>query len=146
MTDPAPTGIALALARIGAEATRRLSTALAGEGVTPPHLGVLRHVGQQPGISQQELAVALGVAPSRVVALVDDLESRGLVERRRSSRDRRVFELYTPATARKELARIRAIVRAHDASMTAQLTDEEKAVLLSLLAKIPGSVSVPGIR
>lgn len=115
---------------------QRLSDALATEGLAPPHLGVLRYVGQHQGASQQELARALGVAPSRVVVLVDELEEKGLVERVRSTRDRRVSELHTPAGAAARLARVRKIVRDHDAALTASLTDEEQGQLLALLDKV----------
>src|SRR3954453_7944151 len=41
------------------------------------------------GISQRDLAEALGLDPSQVVALVDELAGAGLVERRPSPTDRR---------------------------------------------------------
>ena len=87
-------------------------------------------------MSQQELAAVLGIAPSRVVALIDDLEAIGLVERRRSTRDRRVSELYTPDAARAQLTRIRKIVRDHDRWVTAALTEAEQRQLLELLGKV----------
>jgi DNA-binding MarR family transcriptional regulator len=136
VTEQPPSGLAFALAMAGNGATQRLASALAAEGIAPPHLGVLRQVGQNQGISQQELATALGVAPSRVVALVDDLEAKGLVERRRSSRDRRVSELTTPPGAKAAITRIRRIVREHDASLTSRLTAAEQEQLLSLLQKV----------
>ncbi|MGN6695896.1 MAG: MarR family winged helix-turn-helix transcriptional regulator [Aquihabitans sp.] len=136
MTEQPPSGLAFALARAGNGATQRLAGAQAAEGIAPPHHGVLRQVGQHQGISQQEVAVALGVAPSRVVALVDDLEAKGLVERRRSSRDRRVSELSTPPGAKAALARIRKIVRDHDATLAARLTVAEREQLLGLLQKV----------
>lgn len=136
VSERLPSGLAWALAAAGNDATQRLSEALAVEGIAPPHLGVLRQVGQNQGISQQELAGALGIAPSRVVALVDDLEAKGLVERQRSTRDRRVSELSTPASARATLTRIRKIVRDHDDALTARLTAKERDQLLALLAKV----------
>ena len=136
MTERKISGVAHALSRAGAAATQHLADALAVEGLAPAHLGVLRSVAQQPGLSQQDLAAALGIAPSRVVALVDDLEDKGLVERRRSTRDRRVSELHTPQSARAQLARVRTIVRDHDAWVTAALTSSEIDQLLTLLGNI----------
>ena len=133
-----PSGIALLLAQLGGAAGRRFAERLAEVGLTPAHVGVLRVVGQRPGSSQQALAAALGVAPSRVVALVDELEAQGLVERRRSETDRRNHELHTPPAAAAKLATIRQIVRRHDAELTAGLTKEERATLLALLTKLAG--------
>jgi DNA-binding MarR family transcriptional regulator len=109
---------------------------LAEVGLAPAHLGVLRIVGRSPGTSQQAVAVGLGVAPSRVVALVDELEAEGLVERRRSTTDRRLQELHVPAAAGPRMARVRAIVRDHDADLTAGLSEDERAQLTVLLGRV----------
>ena len=50
--------------------------------LTPPHAGILRFVGGAGGISQQELAGHLRILPSRLVVLIDQLEERGMIERR----------------------------------------------------------------
>jgi DNA-binding MarR family transcriptional regulator len=131
-----PSGIAWLLSRLGARASSRLAARLADHDLTPPHVGILRVVGQQPGLSQQALAQAVGVAPSRIVALVDELESRGLVERRRSATDRRNYQLHLRASARDRLARIRRVMRDHDEEITAGLTATEKAALVVLLQKL----------
>ena len=54
--------------------SERLKAAL---DLTPPHAGILRALTSSGGVSQQALAGRLGVLPSRLVALVDELESRG---------------------------------------------------------------------
>ncbi len=46
------------------------------------------------GQSQQAIAEAIGAPPSRMVAIVDELEQRGLIERRPHPSDRRVHALY----------------------------------------------------
>jgi len=52
--------------------------------LTPAQAGLLRLIAWQPGQSQQEVARTLGTPPSRLVLLVDRLEERGLIERRRN--------------------------------------------------------------
>ena len=88
-----PRGIAYTLTQLGTLAAQRFSDRVAELGLTAPEAGVLRLLIAQPGLSQRELATRLGSAPSRVVVLVDSLESKGLVRRRRSATDRRNHEL-----------------------------------------------------
>jgi len=78
--------------------SRRAFRAAFGErvarlGLSAPDAGVIRIIASNPGISQQALAAHLGVLPSRMVALVDSLEEKGIVERRRSATDRRNYAL-----------------------------------------------------
>src|SRR3546814_10419581 len=58
-------------------------------GLTPGQFGVLAIVVANPGLKQIELGTALGVDRSTIVAAVDKLENRGLVERRPVPHDRR---------------------------------------------------------
>lgn len=95
-----------------------------------------RLVAQQPGLSQQALAAQRHVAPSRVVGLVDDLETRKLLERRRDSVDRRQYALHLAAGAEQQLARVRDLVRLHDQDLTGGLTPQERDSLAALLSKL----------
>jgi DNA-binding MarR family transcriptional regulator len=131
-----PSGIAFMLAQLGAYTSERFAARLAALDLTPAQVGVLRVVGQHPGLSQQALAERTGALPSQVVRLVDDLEDRGLLERRRSTTDRRQHELHTPQDAAERLGRILSAVRDHDAEITDVLTAAEKRTLADLLAKL----------
>src|ERR1700726_1946537 len=87
-------GAAFMLAQVGAHAAAKFAERLAGIDLVPAHAGIFRILSATPAISQQALATALGTVPSRLVALVDDLESRGLVERRAHESDRRTYALH----------------------------------------------------
>ena len=120
-------------------------------GLTPSHVGILRVLAFNPGISQQELAAAIGAVPSRVVKLLDELSERGLVERRRSTVDRRNHELHLSPRAAEQLADVRAIASEHDAAVVKGLSAPELATLVSLLAKVAEAngiepTSHPGFR
>ncbi len=146
-----PTGAALLLSRLGAHVSARFTERLSALGLTPPQVAVLRIVGQAPGLSQQALATRLGAAPSRVVKLVDELEARGLVERRRSTTDRRQQELHLAAGAGERVAAVRRVVADHDADITGALNPAELSTLLELLAKVAeaqglGGEGHPGYR
>jgi DNA-binding MarR family transcriptional regulator len=54
--------------------------------------------------AHRDLAVALGVAPATVTAVVDGLERRGHVTRVRDERDRRVVRVALTAAGRARLA------------------------------------------
>jgi DNA-binding MarR family transcriptional regulator len=68
---------------------QRTDAALADLGLTARDLGVLRVIAGGEARSQQEVATVLGVDRTSMVALLDALESRGIVARRPSERDRR---------------------------------------------------------
>ena len=79
-----PTGAAFLLAQLGAHAADLFGERIAVLGITPPHAGILRMIAAMPSCNQQSLAKRLGVLPSRMVMLIDELAEKGVVERRRS--------------------------------------------------------------
>src|SRR6478735_6440506 len=91
--DPAA-GLAFLLSQVGAHSAARFAERLDPLGLKPYHAGILRAIREADGLSQQSLGERLGMYPSRLVALLDDLERRGLVERRDNPADRRSYSLY----------------------------------------------------
>lgn len=144
---PEVSGVAFLLSQLGARVAERFAARVGALGLTPAQVQVIRLVAQQPGVSQQTLAGLLGVAPSKVVALVDELERRDLVERHRNPDDRRHHALRLGSAAAAELAQVRAAVQEHDAEVTAGLSADERRQLAALLAKVAGSQGLtPGIH
>ena len=92
-----PAHVAFVLTQLGTLAAMGFAEQLAPLGLTPAHAGLLRAVAADPGRSQQAVATELGVLPSRLVALVDELEQDGLLERRRNPGDRRHHALHLTA-------------------------------------------------
>lgn len=131
-----PSGVALLLSQLGAHVAAEFARRLAPLDLTPAHVGVLRVLATQPGLSQQALASAIGAVPSRVVKLIDELEHRGLVERRRSETDRRNHELFLSSAASARLGDVLAVVVEHDKAMVAGLSSAELGTLRTLLAKV----------
>ncbi|MEU8665129.1 MarR family winged helix-turn-helix transcriptional regulator [Actinoplanes philippinensis] len=99
-------------------------------------LSVLWLAGQGIGPSQRELSEFLGLDPSQVVALVDDLQRRGLVERRPDERDRRSRIIVATPAGRELLQQALAEVRAAGDTSFAALTDHERKTLTELLTKV----------
>jgi DNA-binding MarR family transcriptional regulator len=131
-----PRAVAFLLAQIGAHAAQRFAERIADLGLTPPDVGLLRLIATNPGLSQRALATELGVVPSRVVTLIDSLDSKGLVERRRSPTDRRNHELHLTPAAQQQLAQMWQLAKAHETDLLASLDSDEYQQLATLLERI----------
>ncbi|GIG61331.1 MarR family transcriptional regulator [Longispora fulva] len=127
---------AFLLAQLGAYATGRFAERIGELGLTPPLTGMLRAIAATPAMSQQELAGHLGMPPSRLVAFLDDLEGRGLIERRQNPADRRQSALYATAHGTDTLRAVGDVSRAHDEDITAPLSPAERERLAALLGRI----------
>jgi len=107
------------------------------QGLSPGRVGLLIFIDANPGVTQSRLAEAAGRDRSTMVGVLDQLESRGLVERRRGE-DRRTNGLWLTRVGRALLARaLRGIAR-HEARIAARLSAAERRQLLDLLGKISG--------
>ena len=127
------------LVQLGTHAHRRFAERLAGVGLHPRHFGMLSHLAASEGQSQQALSVALGIHRSAVVALVDDLEERGLAERKRDPVDRRAYTLYLTPAGRDVLADLQRIAGEHEAELLTALDASERSKLISLLQHVAES-------
>jgi DNA-binding MarR family transcriptional regulator len=65
--------------------------------VTVPQKAVMQVVVQTPGVTLKELSHAISLAHSTVSGIVDRLEKRGLIERRRDAADGRLSRIYPSA-------------------------------------------------
>lgn len=144
---PPPSGAAFLLAQLGAHAAGRYAEKVAALDLDPAQTGVLHLIARRPGQSQQALADQLGVAASRVVALVDGLEGRGLLVRRRSATDRRNYELHLTDDGNRLLTSLRDVAKQHENDMTTALTAGERTELVELLQKIADQQGLtPGVH
>jgi DNA-binding MarR family transcriptional regulator len=132
-------GAAFLLTQLGTHAASAFAERVARLDLTPPQVGLLRVVALEPGRSQQALAGQLGTPPTRLVALVDDLERRGLLERRRNPQDRRLHAVHLGPAGEKVMTEIRTVAREHDDAVLGALDADERAQLLSLLGKLAES-------
>ena len=105
--------------------------------ISPGRAGMLLLVDANPGVTQSRLAQAVGLDRSTMVGVIDALESRRLVERRRGD-DRRTNGLWLTASGRAFVARLKRRIEAHERRVAAHLTAAERAQLLALLEKLSG--------
>ena len=127
---------AFLLAQVGALAARQFGERMQPIGLTPPHAGILRMLALSAGISQRDLADRLGMHASRLVAVVDELESLGLVVRTANSEDRRSYALELTPAGREKLAEVGKVAREHNEALCASLSVEEREMLAGLLQRI----------
>jgi DNA-binding MarR family transcriptional regulator len=140
-------GVAFLISQVGAHAAARFAERMEKLGFTLQQVGLLRAMSAREGQSQQALAEHLGLVPSRVVSFVDDLEARGLVERRRNPTDRRLHALYLTPEGQAALGEIGAAAREHEAGLCAALNAEEREQLALLLRRIAEQQGLtPGVH
>ncbi len=106
-------------------------------GLSPGRVGLLMFIDANPGATQSRLAEAAERDRSTMVGVLDQLESRGLIERRRGE-DRRTNGVWLTRAGRALLARtLRGIAR-HERRIAARLSAAERRQLLELLGRISG--------
>jgi DNA-binding MarR family transcriptional regulator len=97
--DPSNDGAAFLLAQVGAHAGAKFAARMQAIDLTPPLVGVLRFLARNPRSTQRELAEAIGMPASRLVAMIDELERRKFVGRVRDDEDRRSHRITLTAGA-----------------------------------------------
>jgi DNA-binding MarR family transcriptional regulator len=127
---------AFLLAQLGAHGASQFAERLGILDLTPPDAGILRLLRIAAGLSQQELAARLKIHPSRLVAILDNLEKRGLVERRANPDDRRLYSLHLAPAGGEALQRIGKVAREHQDALLSALSKEERDQLANLLLRI----------
>jgi DNA-binding MarR family transcriptional regulator len=133
---PSVLGVGFLLAQLGAHSAAAYAKRIQPMGLTPPHVGVLRAIGEFPGRSQQVIAAEFGVPPSRMVGFIDDLEARGLVQRRRDDRDRRVHLLHLSEAGEQVLEELASVASASERDLLSALTVAERQELAAWLTRI----------
>ena len=128
--------VAFLLVQLGFHVAGLFGERLQPLGLEQRHAGMLVRLAENDGRSQQAIAELMGVNPTRMVFLTDELEELGLVERRRNPADRRSHALYLTEAGTAMLARVREVTRAHEAAITASLNGAERAQLTALLQRL----------
>ena len=133
---PGDEDFAYLLVQLGFHLARRFGEQLAPLGLEPRHAGMLTRLAAHEGLSQQALGELIGLNPTRMVFLVDELQHRGLVERRRNTADRRSYALYLTPQGRDMLRQIQASGSRHQDQTGASLTRPERLRLAGLLRRL----------
>lgn len=131
-------------------AVRRVSPGVGSTDLGRTQMMVLRRLWVPPAPRQwppsqergpariSDIAGRLGLTPAAATQIVDQLEARGFVERRRSDRDRRVVIVHITAAGERLLLTARQQRRTAAEAFLARLTDGERADLEQILRRLLG--------
>jgi DNA-binding MarR family transcriptional regulator len=111
----------------------RVAAALETLGLTPARFGLLNLLGSLEGANQQELGTAMGIDPSTMVALIDELEAAGLAKRQPHPSDRRARSVALTAKGRRVRERGRQMAGQVEDEVLGGLTAAQRQELLKLL-------------
>lgn len=109
--------------------------ALNSIGLTPALFALLNVLGAREGAIQQQLSTDMGIDPSAMVKLINELEGAGLAERRRRPGDRRAWEVSITPKGRRTLGRARRLVTQVEDQVLEGLTDANRRQLLTLMRR-----------
>jgi DNA-binding MarR family transcriptional regulator len=135
--------VGFTISSLGYEIARRFREMLEPLGLEPREFALLRSIGAEEGLSQQAIGARLRIAPSRMVAFVDALEARGLVERRLNAEDRRTRALHLTDAGRDLIGRAVAVAAGHERALCDGLSADEREQLLALLRRVGLALDVP---
>ncbi len=104
--------------------------------ISPGRFGVLVLISANPGITQSRLAAAAQLDRSTMVAVIDHLEARSLVERRASPTDRRSNALVLTPAGEALLKLMKRRIKDHEARIAAAMTPDETETFVALLTRV----------
>src|SRR5436305_3425360 len=121
------------LGRLGFGLKKQAAEELEAAGSSLYDYSVMALLAAQPCEAQATIADELRLDRSQLVGLLDGLEERGLVERRRDPNDRRRHVVSLTPQGRRQLARFRKLVQRAEDEILAPLDADERAALQELL-------------
>ena len=124
------------LGRLGITVKKQAIEELEAAGYSPYDYGVLALAAEGECRTQGTIADALGLDRSQLVGMLDELEERGLIERKRDPEDRRRHTIMLTADGKRQLSKLRSIVKRIEDEFFAPLDLEEREQLHRLLVRV----------
>ena len=103
--------------------------------ITQKQAAALLIANANPGVSQIDIANELQMDRATMTAILDRLETRGLIQRKRSRTDRRKQQLYLTLKGQKALTSMRAKIEQHEKRFKQRFSETEQATLIDLLRR-----------
>lgn len=104
--------------------------------ISPAQFSVLTVIERNPGLTQSQVAAALGIKRTNFVGLLDELERRALAERRQAARDKRSYALYLTTEGAALMRKLKPVLKAHESRMVARIGEAGRDRLIELLREI----------
>ena len=123
---------------------RAVSQNLAPLGLTLSMWFALRSLWEVDGLGQAELGRRIELNPAAVVAVLNALEAAGLVERRRTRKDRRIDNVFLTAAGRKLRTKATALALQVDARALRGINHAEIEQVLVTLKRLRSNLADPG--
>ena len=134
------------LHRAAAQSHRIATARLAPVGLEGKHIGILCVLCDVGAYPQGVIATTLGIDRTTMVALVDDLERRGWVERRRDLDDRRRAIVSVTDAGRRGRDQMLALVQGCEDDLLGPLDASERETLRGLLQRVVGAGPCPPVE
>jgi MarR family transcriptional regulator, lower aerobic nicotinate degradation pathway regulator len=129
-------GAGLLIVRLARASAWRLGRSLAASGLRWAEFAVLHHLAAQGPVAQRELALALRIQPSNIVALLDEMEARGLLTRSPDPADRRRHRVELTARGAATLKRAAKAAKAAEADLLSPLSPTERREFHAYLVRL----------
>ena len=124
------------LARLGLSFKSEAIAQIEQAGFEAHHYSVLAMLGEGVRETQATIAEALDLDPSRLVAILDSLEERNLIERQRDPNDRRRHVVRITPAGKQQLQKLRSITKKLEDDFFAPLNADERTHFHNLLAQL----------
>ena len=105
-------------------------------GICGPQYAIILRICREPGITQEALSRALCIHKSNIARQVEKLETGGFLTRQGDTVDRRVSHIYPTEKSTALIPEIHAGLRTWSDYLTAEMSEEELSLFVSLLDKI----------
>ena len=136
--DPLADRTGFLLSRAHFSSRDRADELLRPYGIVVRHFGLLMLLAEHGPSSQQALARRLSVSPAMITQIVDDIETRGLVERRPNPGDRRSYLVTLTPAGKRTLTAGRRVAKTVAAEIVARVGEDGDRELRALLRKLVG--------
>jgi DNA-binding MarR family transcriptional regulator len=130
------------LSKIGKSITDKFAERIASIGIRPRHCGLLATVKAYPPMSQQELGRALGLVPSAIVTMLDELKTLDAISRVEDPKDRRRYTIELTPKGETLLSKATEAAIAIDNECLAVLSKTERDVLAQSLRSVATKIGL----
>lgn len=110
--------------------------------ITPPQFEVLLNLWNEDGLVLSEMGRRLSRDGPTITGIIDRMEKKDMVKRRRSMRDRRVIQVYLTPKASKMKENLMEIQKEAGRNITENVSEQDIKVLENLLYKILANIEL----